>query len=118
MYCKYCRPEMAVLGKYCEELYGLPNCGAGGCLHILLDDNNYADEDLEWCREYCEKNATGKEYEIAMKILDIYSEMNIVERTVFDWIWNGRSPLCETPGKCETCDLIEIPWYIEEKQNG
>lgn len=115
--CKYYRPEMAVLGKYCEELYGLPNCGAGGPLHILLDDNNYDDHSLEFCRKYCEEHSTGKEYQIAMKILDIYSEMNIIERTVFDWIWCGRSALCETPGKCETCDMIEIPWYIEEKQN-
>lgn len=83
----------------------------------MLDDNNYDDHSLTFCREYCKENATGKEYELAMKILDMYSEMNIIERTVFDWIWNGRSPLCETPGKCDTCDMIEIPWYIEEKQN-
>lgn len=118
MRCKYYKPEMAILGKLCQELYSLPNCGAGGPLHILLDDNNYDDHSLEFCRKYCKEHSTGKEYEVAMKILDIYSGMNVIERTLFDNLWCGRPNICEDNTKCGVCELIEIPWYIEEAQNG
>jgi hypothetical protein len=106
---------MDVLLQYCKRLYQLPGCGAGGCLHILLDDNNYRDSDLEFCRKYCEENAEGEERELAIKILKIYSALSLEERTLFDNYWNGRIIECSDPAKCETCDLIEIPWWIKEE---
>lgn len=116
MKCKHYDPKMDELLSYCKRLYQLPGCGAGGCLHILLDDSNYRDSDLEFCRQYCEKHAEGEERELAMKILDIYSEMTLQERTLFDWYWNGRSLECLDRTGCETCDLIEMPDYMEEEE--
>ena len=116
MKCKYFKPQMDELLSYCKRLYKLPGCGAGGCLHILLDDDNYSDSDLKWCMKYCEENAEGEERELAMKILNMYSAMNLTERTVFDWYLNGNNLECSDHTKCETCDLCEIPWYMEEKE--
>lgn len=112
MICKYYKPRMKLLLEYCKCLYKLPGCGAGGSLHILLDDDNYSDSDLEWCRRYCEGNKDAIEHDIAMLILDEYSKLSLKERTLFDNLWNGCSAECVDPSKCETCELIEIPWYI------
>ena len=112
MKCKHYDPKMDELLSYCKRLYQLHGCGAGGCLHIPLDDNNYRDSDLEFCRQYCEKHAEGEERELAMKILDIYSEMTLQERTLFDWYWNGRSLKCLDRTRCTTCELIEIPDWM------
>ena len=114
MNCKYYKPEMSTLLLLCKQLYSLPGCGAGGCLHILLDDNNYDDHSLAFCREYCEKNAEGKERITAMRILDIYSSLSIKERVLFDNLWNGYVIECHNPVNCDKCELIEIPWWIEE----
>lgn len=108
--CKYYKPEMDALYNLCKGLYKLPGCGAGGCLHILLDDNNYTDDDLAWCRKYCEENAKGIEHDIAMMILDEYSKLSMTERTLFDNMWTGRDIMCNDPSKCDTCELI----YMEE----
>ena len=40
IHCRYYKPEMDVLKDLCKDLYKLPNRGAGGMLHIMLDDNN------------------------------------------------------------------------------
>jgi hypothetical protein len=108
---------MSTLLVLCKTLYALPDCGAGGCLHILLDDNNYADSDLEWCKKYCEENAKGDEYDIAITILHMYSNMSIEERVFFDNLRCGYHIECHNPDLCKSCELIEIPWYIKEKQN-
>lgn len=114
MLCKYYKPEMHALLQACQRLYRLPGCGAGGCLHILLDDNNYTDEDLAWCRKYCEEHKDSVEYGLAMMILDRYSKLSLTERTLFDNWWTGRIIECEDPSKCESCELIEIPYWMEE----
>lgn len=117
MRCKYYNPKMHALKEYCKCLYKLPNCGAGGMLHILLDDNNYSDSDLAWLRGYCEEHKDSIEYEIAIVILDMYSKMSLKERAFFDSMWCGQDVSCKDSRLCETCDLIEVPWFIEEKQN-
>lgn len=114
MKCKYHEPRMDLLLSYCKRLYKLPECGAGGCLHILLDDNNYDDDSLKFCRRYCKEHAEGEERILAMKILDIYSTLSLEERALFDNYWNGRNIECSDPHECGTCDLIEIPWWIED----
>lgn len=112
--CKYHNPKMDELLSYYKRLYKLPGCGAGGCLHILLDDDNYDDDSLKFCRDYCAEHAEGEERELANKILDMYEAMSLTERTVFDWYLNGNDLKCPDPTKCETCDLCEIPDYMEE----
>ena len=36
-----------------EAYYAKPGNLAGGNLHIVLDDGNVEDENIEWCRERC-----------------------------------------------------------------
>lgn len=38
-----------------EVFYTLPKCGAGGALHIMLDDGNLRDSDLIFCLKHLSK---------------------------------------------------------------
>lgn len=37
------------------EFYSLPDNGAGGNLHSVLDDNNLEDESIDWCIEHARR---------------------------------------------------------------
>ena len=39
-----------------KTLYSAPGCSCGGPLHIILDDGNLEDTDLEFCRRELDKN--------------------------------------------------------------
>lgn len=56
MECKFFNKRMKTLKEYCSCLYKLDGCGAGGLLHILLDDDNYLDDDIKWCIDQCVKH--------------------------------------------------------------
>ena len=51
--CKYYKPYMDTLKELIEYYYTLEGCGAGGPLHILLDDDNYDIGSIRWCIKYC-----------------------------------------------------------------
>lgn len=36
-----------------EKYYDQEDCGAGGSLHIVLDDYNTDKEDIEFCADWC-----------------------------------------------------------------
>ena len=40
---------MTALQTLVERLYALPNCALGGPLHIVVDDYNVRDSDLDFC---------------------------------------------------------------------
>lgn len=44
---------MDTIREYIGALYNLEGCSAGGLLHILLDDDNYNDDDICWCLKEC-----------------------------------------------------------------
>ena len=110
MTCKYYKPEMDVLLAYCQCLYTLPDCGAGGYLHILLDDNNYDNECINYCLNECLNHPEWVGSELGILICHRYLQLNMRERSVFDWYWSGHNLDChsKTPGVCyEDCELIK-----------
>ena len=56
MKCKYYTDHMDTLLEYYKCLYKIKDCGAGGILHILLDDDNYDDESIMYCLKECLTN--------------------------------------------------------------
>lgn len=64
-------------------------CGAGGCCHIVTDDDNIYDEDLDFVIEYAqreeEKNRIDSELSVA--ICKILKTMTFLQRAVlFDYM--------------------------------
>jgi len=105
--CKYYNPNMEVLKKLCETLYKLPGCGAGGNLHILLDDDNFDDESILFCIKECSLHPEHPSSTIGAIICLEYLKMSMEERLVFDWYWNGWDAECPIEGKCRHCGYID-----------
>lgn len=69
--------------KRASKLIGELNPMAGGNLHIMTDDYNCTDSDLEFCQKAHKENIaalTGDEFWFERKLLDIFSEMSEEER--------------------------------------
>ena len=112
--CKYYTPYMDTLKKMCKGYYKLDDCGAGGPLHILLDDDNYDIHSIHFCMNECFKSLEiGAEdplytYSSEASILGImicneYAKMSLEERATFDAFWNDESLECR--GNCEDCSV-------------
>lgn len=119
--CKFYKPYFDTLKKIIDGYYKLPGCGAGGPLHILLDDDNYDIGSINFCIDYCFKNRHEYENEVCtlgIMICNEYAKMSLEERAAFDAYLCG-DPL-ECTGKCsgfEDCDVFgELYEYMKEAE--
>lgn len=103
--CRYFKPEWNALKTLCKTLYGLPYCGSGGPLHILLDDNNLRDEDITFCLEQCLESPEKPESVLGIHICYEYLKMSMRDRMLFDWYWCGSNLAC--CGDCRKCEYVE-----------
>ena len=101
--CKYYNKNMDWLKKLCETLYSLPNCGAGGNLHILLDDDNYDDDSVMFCLKECLLNPEHPSSSLGILICTEILKMSMAERSVFIRYWLGFKLDC-----CSVCDSCEL----------
>lgn len=104
--CKFYSYEMEDLLRLCKDFYKMKGCGAGGPLHILLDDDNFTDEDIRFCKKACNGWPDPEVAEAGRIICDKYMKLTMLERHIFDWYWNGHDLMC--PGcDCRECALLE-----------
>lgn len=124
MKCKYYIPYMHTLRELCGHFYNLEGCGAGGPLHILLDDDNYDIDSINFCIRYCFDNLNGKYtpdynpevYILGIMICNEYAKMSLEQRAVFDAYLCGHD-LNKCNGKCEECHLDEEFYgFMKEKE--
>lgn len=111
--CKLYKPYMDTLKLLCERFYEFEGCICGGPLHILLDDNNYDIDSVQFCIDYCFKDLMAEEPDypahvnlMGIMIANEYAKMSLEERAVFDSYLCGitvHSYNC--PGNCEKCGL-------------
>lgn len=69
--------------KAIRKLYCMPECGAGGPLHILTDDWNVRDHDIDFCTQSLEEDRNEFSQEvnnISNEILDLIRPMTVEER--------------------------------------
>lgn len=57
-----------------EKFYLLPGNGAGGSLHVVLDDCNLDRENVEWCIEYARKANDAPAIAVGMLLLALTDE--------------------------------------------
>lgn len=76
--------DMAGVLEMCKKWYLLPDNGAGGCLHTVLDDENVTDDDLVLCAANCSKNKDA---------LDILN--NLFRLTIRQRLWVTRNVMNE-----------------------
>ena len=108
--------EFIALKKLCEAFYTLHGCGAGGPLHILLDDDNYRDGDIEFCIQECLAHPDPTIMNLGLMICYEYLKMSMQTRAIFDSYLCGRDMEC-----CESCEeccyITDDDWYWIEKEN-
>lgn len=79
-----------------QLLYELPGCGAGGCCHIVTDDDNIEDHNLKFVIDWCHdpENSDRVETELCCLICELMLQLTFAQRAVlFDMM---RSGLCIT----------------------
>lgn len=81
---KYYHPKFYLVRELIGILYDLPGCGSGGCCHIVTDDDNIYDDDLDFVIEYCDSpdNVDEIEKELAKTICIILKQMTFQQRAV------------------------------------
>lgn len=72
--CKYFTPRLNMIRELIACLYSLEGCACGGLCHIVTDDNNFRDSDLQWVIEECDKEENKDRIEAPLCKL-ICSEM-------------------------------------------
>ena len=101
--CAHFKPVMYGLKRMCKLFYQLPGCGAGGPLHVLLDDDNYDIDSIMFCLEECLKHEDERVRTLGSLICNTYLSMDIRARSTFDAYWCGQSLDCDF--KCDLCDV-------------
>ncbi len=80
----YWHPKFFLVRELIGILYNLEMCGCGGCCHIVTDDNNIYDDDLDFVIRYCERkeNKNRIDRELSITICEILKTMNFTQRAV------------------------------------
>ena len=81
-YCKHNNEKVEYVSKLVKLLYEDLHESAGGMLHIVLDDGNLEDDDIQWCIEYCnrEENKDRADKYLCLEIAHRMLTMNMYER--------------------------------------
>ena len=85
--------KFMVVSKLIEVLYDLDGCECGGLCHIVTDDDNIYDNDLDWVIEWCnkEENKDRVEKELCILICTLLKQMTFKQRAILFDIMNCGS---------------------------
>ena len=83
-------PKMQIIVELIHLLYDLPECGAGGCCHIVTDDDNIDDDDLKWVIEYCQKDDNDHiDKELSRTICELLLQLSHEQRICLFYLMNA-----------------------------
>ena len=83
-------PKIKVIVDLVHILYKLPGCSAGGCCHIVTDDDNIEDKDLMWVMDYCKRpeNIGRIDSELSYAICGMLLQLSREQRIYLLYLWN------------------------------
>ena len=83
-------PKMQIIVELIHILYDLPECEAGGCCHIVTDDDNIDDDDLKWVIEYCQKDDNDHiDKELSKTICELLLQLTPEQRICLFYLFNA-----------------------------
>lgn len=69
--------------------YAKSGNGGGGNLHIVLDDGNLSNDDIQWCRAY----AVGRNDADGIALADLLLQMSATQRSkVYKHVYDEPNP--------------------------
>lgn len=82
--CKYYDPRIAAIRIMISALYDIEGCHCGGLAHVVVDDDNFTDEIIDWEIEYCnkEENKDCVEKELVITIIKELKKLSIEQRAL------------------------------------
>lgn len=112
--CKYYSPMITAIRTMISALYDLEGCCCGGLAHVVTDDNNFDDDDLDWVIDYCneEENKDRVEKEWVIAIMKELKKLTMPQRALIFSSYYGLA-LCTSPD-CSTCLIPK--GKIDEKE--
>lgn len=84
-------PKMRIIVDLIHLLYELPECAAGGCCHIVTDDDNIDDKDLLYVMNYCKRpeNNNRIDRELSYAICDMLLQLTREQRICLFYLMNA-----------------------------
>ena len=71
-----------------QLLYSLPNCGTGGCCHVVTDDNNIYDDDLIFVIKYCiDPDNDNVDKELSKLICELLLQLSFEQRGIIFYMF-------------------------------
>lgn len=96
--CKYYSKHLETIREYIGCLYSIDGCASGGLLHIMLDDDNYDDDDIAYCLKQCLLHPEREESLIGRLICEEYLALPMVQRRLLTQLgfgfWNCMNQSC------------------------
>ena len=89
--------DMRKLLSLCVEWYSIPGNEVGGCLHVVLDDDNVMDEDLLYCLNKIDDKK-------AIAIVEGLQKLSLMQRK---WVTYNIYNVKEGEGEREVLEEIE-----------
>ncbi len=105
-FCKHYDKHLDTIREYIGALYNLEGCSSGGILHILLDDDNYDDDDICWCLKECLNHPEREESKIGKLICEEFLSLPMEKRRLLCSPYIGHYS-CLNCGHCDEC-FIQI----------
>ena len=83
-------PKMQIIVELIHLLYDLPDCSAGGCCHIVTDDDNIEDNDLKFVIDYCNEPDNAKlDKELSRTICELLLQLSREQRICLFYLMNA-----------------------------
>ena len=83
-------PKMKIIVELIHLLYDLPDCEAGGCCHIVTDDDNIDDDDLQRVIDYCNMSDNNRlDKELSRTICEILLQLTREQRICLFYFMNA-----------------------------
>lgn len=104
------RPTVPEVMPLATAYYRFPGCGVGGCLHIVLDDENIEDGHIQYCIE-C---ARDPEFWVTREHYNGYDEAGeLLGRLLLLMSPTQRSKISERHDGYGDGDTMDRPTFIE-----
>lgn len=100
--CKYYDRHLETIKELISCLYDLDDCGSGGLLHILTDDDNVDDDDIALCLRECILHPEREESGIGKLICEEYLKLPIQKRRLLTNTYIGHWT-CKNGRDCQNC---------------
>lgn len=78
--CKYYNKHLDTIRAYIGCLYSIAGCSCGGLLHIVTDDKNVRDSDIEFCLQQCNEHPECEESELGKLICKELLKLTMPQR--------------------------------------